>query len=500
MTKSIDLNDGFSSNTTPTSAASVARFFQPYANDAAYESANTVADGSSYYDSTLHSQKIYVNGTWRTLERALDNATTVDPDADNDNTEGYEALSLWFNTSSGAFFRATSVGTGTATWQEVAADSILDAHIAATNVHGVAEVVGTTDAQDLTNKTFDDEITMKEIATPSTPASGDMGLYFKTDNKLYSIDDAGTETEIGIVASGNADLSRFYAQTFVDDNSTIFTVSGKDATPDNAGTGTSAMSIANGTDSVQFLSSGSGQNSFKMTDDIAVGDRQNGRYVTINMDYKLFNGADNIFKFLLHDSTNDAVLASSDDIFYTTDASVSLYYNFAASILIPKTCTNIRWGVQQSGTTAFKTLEVTNVQITTKEIDVHQTKLLTADVSATGDVSDLAFTGLTIGKHYDLGGNLRSALSTGVAANEVRAFSASSGGGTNYGLIHMQSDTGAQSVQNGYSPHITFKAVSTSLYIRLLTPFSDTLMGNNTRDESFLTLTERNNLLETDRF
>jgi len=497
MTRSIDFNDGFSSNSTPTTAASIANFLAPYANDAAYEAANTVADGSAYYDSTLHIQKIYANGTWRTTERALDNATAADPVAGDDSDDGYEVLSLWLNTSSGAFFRCTDASVGAAVWQEIAADSVLDSHVAATAVHGVAEVVGTTDAQVLTNKTFDDEITMKEIASPSTPASGDMALYFKTDNKLYSKDDAGTETEIGIVAAGKADLARFYTQDFVDDDSTIFTVSGKDATPDNAGTGTSGMSLANGTDSVQFLSSTTAQNSFKMTDEIAVGDRINGRYVTITMDYKHFNGTDGLFKFLLHDSTNDAVLATSDDIFYTTSAAVSLYRNFTASVLIPKSCTNIRWGIQQAGTTNLKSLEVTNVQMTTKEIDVFQNNILSADVSSTSDIADFSFTGITIGKYYNIGGFLYTSAAT---ALKVLAYSAASGGGTEYGEVLDDSNGSGTTENQSTGVNLTFQAASTTLFFRLITPFGDSLLGDGTRGESNITLTELNNIRETDRF
>jgi len=51
--------------------------------------------------------------------------------------------------------------------------------------------------QSLTNKTFDDEITMQEIATPATPSAGYKSIYPKTDGKLYSLDDAGNEIEIG---------------------------------------------------------------------------------------------------------------------------------------------------------------------------------------------------------------------------------------------------------------------------------------------------------------
>lgn len=65
-------------------------------------------------------------------------------------------------------------------------------------VHGVTgNVVGTSDTQTLTNKTFDDAITGQEIATPSNPAAGYNKLYFKNDDKLYKLNSAGTEEEIG---------------------------------------------------------------------------------------------------------------------------------------------------------------------------------------------------------------------------------------------------------------------------------------------------------------
>ena len=46
-------------------------------------------------------------------------------------------------------------------------------------------------------------VTAKELAsTPATPASGTQSIYPKTDGKWYTLDDAGTETEIGS-GSGN---------------------------------------------------------------------------------------------------------------------------------------------------------------------------------------------------------------------------------------------------------------------------------------------------------
>jgi hypothetical protein len=79
-------------------------------------------------------------------------------------------------------------------------------------------VVGDTDTQTLTNKTLTAPsmtspsvtaggVTIAEIATPSTPASGNGVIYFKSDGLLYQKDDAGTETLVGTTAAGLPDQS-----------------------------------------------------------------------------------------------------------------------------------------------------------------------------------------------------------------------------------------------------------------------------------------------------
>lgn len=80
-----------------------------------------------------------------------------------------------------------------------ASTASLTAHTgASTGVHGVVgSVVGTSDTQSLSAKTFSDSITLTEIATPSTPASGKMALYPKTDKKLYFRDSTGAERQVG---------------------------------------------------------------------------------------------------------------------------------------------------------------------------------------------------------------------------------------------------------------------------------------------------------------
>jgi hypothetical protein len=69
-------------------------------------------------------------------------------------------------------------------------------------VHGVSgSVVGTSSTQTFTKKTFDDEITQKQIVTPSNPSAGYNKLYPKSGNKYYVLDSSGNETELGTGAS-----------------------------------------------------------------------------------------------------------------------------------------------------------------------------------------------------------------------------------------------------------------------------------------------------------
>ncbi len=57
----------------------------------------------------------------------------------------------------------------------------------------------TTDA--MTNKTISDALTFAEIATPSTPAAGFGKMYRKADGKMYKLNSAGEEVQVGTGAS-----------------------------------------------------------------------------------------------------------------------------------------------------------------------------------------------------------------------------------------------------------------------------------------------------------
>ncbi len=69
---------------------------------------------------------------------------------------------------------------------------------------------------------FLDKLILGEAAAPSTPATGDVSLYAKTDGLLYSKDDAGAETLVSGGAGGGAtqltDLSDVNTATTTDGN------------------------------------------------------------------------------------------------------------------------------------------------------------------------------------------------------------------------------------------------------------------------------------------
>ena len=59
-------------------------------------------------------------------------------------------------------------------------------------------LIGNDTTDTLSNKTFSDELRLTELgSTPSTPSSGIKSLYAKTDGKLYTLNDAGLEQEVG---------------------------------------------------------------------------------------------------------------------------------------------------------------------------------------------------------------------------------------------------------------------------------------------------------------
>lgn len=105
-------------------------------------------------------------------------------------------------------------------------------------------IVGTTDTQDLSNKTFTDAITLEELASaPSNPSSGDKKFYAKNDGKLYTLDSGGNEIEVGSGAS-SGELNYFDGGDFESGVGLATTFNDPSAYTDGDGGTVAALSVA----------------------------------------------------------------------------------------------------------------------------------------------------------------------------------------------------------------------------------------------------------------
>jgi hypothetical protein len=209
----------------------------------------TGIDAAKLADGTVSNTEFqYLNGVTGGIQGQLDAkaSTTSLTDHINDATAAHAASAVSF--SAVGTIAATDAQTAIA---EVATDaaSALSTHEADTSTHGVSEIVGRTEVQTLTNKTLTspsittptgivkadvglgnvdntsdatknsasvtltnktltapviDNAQMTEGAAPATPSAGTLKVYAKTDSKLYTLNSAGTEAQVGAGAGGGS--------------------------------------------------------------------------------------------------------------------------------------------------------------------------------------------------------------------------------------------------------------------------------------------------------
>jgi len=182
------------------------------------------------------------------------------------------------------------------------------------------DVVGTTDTQDISNKRFTDGITLEEQAsTPSNPASGDKKLYAKDDGKVYTLNSAGDEVEVGSGAGGGT-------KSYIDQDSAKFESNLGSWETDN-GSGSAATTLTLSRNTVTPLSGdgdltlaksaadGNGEFIKVTTETIDRSDRGNILFFSANVDATDVSYTGNL-EFEFYDNTNAAVLyaGSSEDL------------------------------------------------------------------------------------------------------------------------------------------------------------------------------------------
>ena len=88
---------------------------------------------------------------------------------------------------------------------------LVKADVGLGNVDNTSDATKNAASVSLTNKTLvtpviDDYLELNEESAPSTPSSGKVRVYAKTDKKIYTKDSAGTESQVGASGSGELNL------------------------------------------------------------------------------------------------------------------------------------------------------------------------------------------------------------------------------------------------------------------------------------------------------
>jgi hypothetical protein len=232
----IDFSDGFTSATSPDTIGSEAKELENFANDAAYESEyGSPSGGEIYYNSADDVIKYYDGDTssWVEIPKDADvvkltgnqtiagNKTFSGDTTFNGTTTVVNATNLDVAdkniTVNDGGNDASSEGAGLTIERTGTDGSLIYADASATKFKAgpsgsEVELVGTSSTQTLSNKSYSDPVTMDEVSTPSTPATGKWKLYPKTDG-IYQLDDAGNETNLSSSSGVTIESAKYQGQS-----------------------------------------------------------------------------------------------------------------------------------------------------------------------------------------------------------------------------------------------------------------------------------------------
>ncbi len=280
----------------------------------------------------------------------------------------------------------------------------------------LATLLGT---ETFTNKTFDDALTIKEISTPSNPASGYQKLYFdSTYSNLYRVDSAGVTKQVGgSGAGGDADTVTYFQMKdkIIGDFTT-----GNNATFGTIGTATGVLSLSttatdliDETQSLKYVGTSDANDWFSYTVDLPLNSR--GKYLGFAFQYKNdANADDDSFDFCIKqiDGSKAGVECFDIDAFKSSNDSIK----FTANSFIWNDCTQIAIGFHNKDAVDANII-IDNVLVTRKvfnEVDLieHQSlSLYGVTTKGTTDTKILRFNSIA----EDEGSGLIERVST--AAN-----------------------------------------------------------------------------------
>ena len=135
-----------------------------------------------------------------------------------------------------------------------------------------------------------------------------------------------------------------------------------------------------------------------------------------------------------------------------------------------------------------------------KERNRVQTKILSADVTSNGTISDLTFNNLVIGKWYDVTG--RFALFVNDSSADTTIQVTASHDSATVDVAVFRSNDGTTTLDFAYlAVAFKFKATATTLTFTTSSASAASYVGgSNSRSETYIQLEERNDLIETTAF
>lgn len=137
-----------------------------------------------------------------------------------------------------------------------------------------------------------------------------------------------------------------------------------------------------------------------------------------------------------------------------------------------------------------------------KEKNKIQTKLLSADVTSDGAMSDLTFSNLVIGRWYEFRGKMRLTLDAGAGSATIVYVDAKHNGSVLDRALFQINEAGDSTLDAIIlSTGSTFKATATTLTFEAVSTSSNAKVdGGSNQSETYVQLEERNDLIETDEF
>jgi hypothetical protein len=286
--------------------------------------------------------------------------------------------------------------------------------------------------------TQDKESVIKEIATPATPSSGYGKIYFKADGKLYQLNDAGIETQVGSGAGG-AGVANFISNGSAEDNNTTGWGTYADAA------GTSPVDGSGGTANVTISTSASspliGTYSFLMVKDavnrqgegweydFTIDSAYKAKVLQIDFEYLVSSGTfaagtsstDSDVTVWIYDVTNAVVIQPSAYKLLSNSSTLSTKHSATFQSASNSTSYRLIFHVGSTSASAY-TLKVDGISVSPEQYvygtPVTDWQAYTPTLTGFGTPTNVQFQWRRVGDNVEVRGKFTSGTST---ATEARA-------------------------------------------------------------------------------